>query len=103
MSDMMEKVRHLRSHYPELNIEVDGGVGPDNINTCAAVSVRSTNTCIMQYHVHFSHFVVFQAGANMIVSGTALMTASLPGEVMNTMRQAVHSELQKKKNCRATH
>lgn len=38
MSDMMFKVKHLRDHYPGLNIEVDGGVGPGTIMECAKVS-----------------------------------------------------------------
>lgn len=37
MSDMMSKVRWLRSNYPSLDIEVDGGVGLDTINQCAEV------------------------------------------------------------------
>lgn len=38
MSDMMPKVKWLRDNYPQLDIEVDGGVGPDTINACANVS-----------------------------------------------------------------
>lgn len=38
MEDQMEKVRHLREHYPLLDIEVDGGVGPSTIGCCARVS-----------------------------------------------------------------
>ena len=38
MSDMMNKVKYLRQHHPQLNIEVDGGVGPDTIQECAVVS-----------------------------------------------------------------
>lgn len=40
MNDMMPKVKWLRENYPTLNIEVDGGVGLDNIHTCAAVSFQ---------------------------------------------------------------
>ena len=39
MQDMMPKVKYLREHYPELDIEVDGGVSPKNIDCCAEVSV----------------------------------------------------------------
>lgn len=39
MNDMMPKVKWLRENYPTLDIEVDGGVGPDNIHTCSAVSL----------------------------------------------------------------
>jgi len=31
------KVKFLSSRYPSINIQVDGGVGPDNIKTCAEV------------------------------------------------------------------
>lgn len=39
MTDMMPKVRWLREHYPSLDIEVDGGVGPSTIDTCAQVLI----------------------------------------------------------------
>ena len=38
MDSMMSKVSWLREHYPEMDIEVDGGVGPSTINLCAEVS-----------------------------------------------------------------
>ena len=31
------QVKYLRSLYPDVNIQVDGGVGPDNIQACAEV------------------------------------------------------------------
>lgn len=37
MSDMMEKVELLRKLHPGLNIEVDGGVGPNTVEACAKV------------------------------------------------------------------
>ena len=37
MNSMMKKVAWLRQNYPNLNIEVDGGVGPDTIDACAKV------------------------------------------------------------------
>lgn len=40
MADMMPKVRWLRDNYPELDIEVDGGVGLETIEACANVSVE---------------------------------------------------------------
>lgn len=40
MHDMMPKVQWLRQHYPEMDIEVDGGVGPSTIDACAKVSKR---------------------------------------------------------------
>jgi len=65
MSNMMPKVRHLRQRYPNLNIEVDGGVGPATIQECA------------------------QAGANMIVSGTAVVRSDDPSQVINELKMAV--------------
>ncbi|KAM6080278.1 ribulose-phosphate 3-epimerase isoform 3-T3 [Theristicus caerulescens] len=35
MEDMMPKVQWLRTQFPSLDIEVDGGVGPDTIHKCA--------------------------------------------------------------------
>ncbi|KAL1132424.1 hypothetical protein AAG570_010379 [Ranatra chinensis] len=67
MSHMMEKVKWLRRHYPTLDIEVDGGVGPSTIQECA------------------------MAGANMIVSGTAITGASNPKEVISSLRDTVDS------------
>lgn len=37
MESMMEKVKWLRKNYPTLDIEVDGGVGPNTIHSCANV------------------------------------------------------------------
>ena len=37
MNDMMSKVQWLRQNYPDLDIEVDGGVGPSTIQACAEV------------------------------------------------------------------
>lgn len=39
MESMMSKVSWLRENYPDLDIEVDGGVGPNTINICADVSL----------------------------------------------------------------
>lgn len=37
MEPMLQKVAWLRENYPELDIEVDGGVGPTTIEACAKV------------------------------------------------------------------
>lgn len=37
MRNMMNKVKWLRSNYPLLDIEVDGGVGLDSIKDCSEV------------------------------------------------------------------
>ena len=39
MADMMPKVEWLRQNYPNLDIEVDGGVGPKTIDCCAKVLI----------------------------------------------------------------
>ncbi|KAH8348021.1 hypothetical protein KR084_003250 [Drosophila pseudotakahashii] len=69
MADMMPKVEWLRENYPTLDIEVDGGVGPKTIECCA------------------------KAGANMIVSGTAVVGASDQRQVIRDMREVVQSYL----------
>ncbi|XP_033223095.1 ribulose-phosphate 3-epimerase [Belonocnema kinseyi] len=65
MKPMLEKVAWLRKNYPTLDIEVDGGVGLNTIQFCA------------------------EAGANMIVSGTAVTGSSEPGRVMRSLKDAV--------------
>lgn len=37
MADMMPKVKYLREKFPDMDIEVDGGVGPSTIDACAQV------------------------------------------------------------------
>lgn len=71
MEDQMEKVRWLRQNYPLLNIEVDGGVGPSTIASCA------------------------NAGANMIVSGTAIIGAKDPRETIKFLRDTVDAAINK--------
>ncbi|XP_026281875.1 ribulose-phosphate 3-epimerase [Frankliniella occidentalis] len=71
MTNMMDKVRWLRENYPSLDIEVDGGVGPSTIDACA------------------------QAGANMIVSGTAVTGATDPSQVIKTLRNSVEKVINK--------
>ncbi|XP_068966193.1 ribulose-phosphate 3-epimerase [Bombus flavifrons] len=70
MEPMMKKVSWLRKNYPTLDIEVDGGVGPKTIDACA------------------------KAGANMIVSGTAVIGSSDQAKVIKTLRDAVNCALQ---------
>lgn len=69
MADMMPKIEKLRQMYPELDIEVDGGVGPSNIEMAA------------------------KAGANMIVSGTAIVKSDEPGKVIRELRSGVEKYL----------
>ncbi|XP_055071952.1 ribulose-phosphate 3-epimerase isoform X2 [Misgurnus anguillicaudatus] len=72
MEDMMPKVSWLRSQFPSLDIEVDGGVGPDSIHRCA------------------------EAGANMIVSGSAVVGSDDPRSVIALLRNVVSEAIQKR-------
>lgn len=66
MPDTMSKVRTLREKYPNLDIEVDGGLGPSTIETAAA------------------------AGANCIVAGSSVFGAPEPGQVITLLRTSVN-------------
>ena len=65
MADMMPKVEYLRKNYPNLDIEVDGGVSLDTIGQCAS------------------------AGANWIVAGTAIIRAEDQKHVIREMKETV--------------
>lgn len=67
MADMMPKVKLLRQKYPDLNIEVDGGLGLDTVQQAA------------------------EAGANVIVAGTSVYKAESPSTVIKQLRAAVCS------------
>lgn len=67
MADQLPKVTELRTRYPNLNIEVDGGLGPGTIDDAA------------------------EAGANVIVAGSAVFGAKDPGEVIRALRGAVEA------------
>ena len=41
MEDMMPKVHWLRTQFPTLDIEVDGGVGPDTVQKCAEAGAKA--------------------------------------------------------------
>lgn len=66
---LLHQVRTLRRAYDDLDIEVDGGVGLDTIDSCA------------------------NAGANMIVSGTAVIKSPDPAGTMSSMKQIVTSAI----------
>lgn len=70
MSDMMPKVEDLRQKYPHMNIQVDGGLGKDTIGVAA------------------------DAGANVIVAGTAVFKAQDPKEMIELLRTHVTKNLQ---------
>ncbi|XP_059867626.1 ribulose-phosphate 3-epimerase-like isoform X3 [Delphinus delphis] len=65
-------VHWLRTQFPSLDIEVDGGVGPDTIHKCT------------------------EAGANMIVSGSAIMRSEDPRSVINLLRNVCSEAAQKR-------
>lgn len=65
MPEMMPKVQALRKRYPHLNIEVDGGLSEKTIDTAA------------------------DAGANVIVAGSAVFGAQDPADVIAKLRAAV--------------
>lgn len=65
MASQLPKVSTLRDRYPHLNIEVDGGLGPGTIDDAA------------------------DAGANVIVAGSAVFGATDPGEVIRVLRGSV--------------
>jgi len=66
MPNMMPKVLSLRTDCPDLDIQVDGGLGPKTIDEAAA------------------------AGANFIVAGSAVFKPGVdPSEPIGTMRRSV--------------
>jgi len=65
MASELPKVQALRAKYPELNIEVDGGLGVGTIDQAA------------------------DAGANVIVAGSAVFGAKDPSEVISVLRKSV--------------
>lgn len=67
MAECLPKVTALREKYPNLAIEVDGGLSEKTIDQAA------------------------DAGANVIVAGSAVFGAKDPGDVMRILRQAVDS------------
>ncbi|CAI2170717.1 931_t:CDS:2 [Funneliformis geosporum] len=67
MTDCMPKVKILREKFPELDIEVDGGLALDTIDQAV------------------------QAGANVIVAGTSVFKAENPKEVISTFREKVNT------------
>ncbi|KAK0531412.1 RIBULOSE-phosphate 3-epimerase [Tilletia horrida] len=64
IAECMPKLGELRERFPAVDIEVDGGVGPKTIQPCA------------------------DAGANVIVAGTAVFGADKPDEVISFLRKA---------------
>ena len=66
----LEKVRALRRTFPLLDVQVDGGLGPGNIEAAAT------------------------AGANVIVAGTSVFAApDGPAAAIRTLRSAVDAAI----------
>jgi ribulose-phosphate 3-epimerase len=65
MASELVKVAALRKKYPELNIEVDGGLSEKTVDQAA------------------------DAGANVIVAGSAVYGAKDPADVIAKLREAV--------------
>ena len=66
------------------------------INLCVICTgfVRRWKLCVIVSYF-FKLLWTLQAGANMIVSGTAITGSAAPREVINTMRHAVEESIQK--------
>lgn len=62
MPDMMGKVRAARKRFPNIDIQVDGGIGVGNVRECA------------------------ESGANSFVAGSAVFKAPDPSEAVRSIR-----------------
>ena len=67
MASELPKVKALREKYPDLYIEVDGGLGEGTIDQAA------------------------DAGANVIVAGSAVFGANDPAAAIQVLRKAVEA------------
>lgn len=72
MAEMMPKVVDLRAKFPQLNIQVDGGLAKDTVPIAA------------------------EAGANVIVAGTAVFKAPDPKQMIEFLREEVSKNLRSK-------
>jgi ribulose-phosphate 3-epimerase len=78
------KVAELRARFPNIDIEVDGGVGPKTIDVCAhagrffRLDFSSTHTDLIP-------------GSNVIVAGTAIFGAGNPEQVIAGLKSTVNT------------
>lgn len=73
----------LRARFPDKDIEVDGGVGPQTVGTCADAGT---------YHFRSSPqtpLSVDLSGSNVIVAGTAIFGAKDPEAVIKQLKEVV--------------
>ena len=70
MASELPKVRALREKYPDLLIEVDGGLSEGTVDQAA------------------------EAGANVIVAGSAVFGAKDPTAVIRVLRESVNQRRQ---------
>lgn len=66
IADMMIKVRKLRKLFPTIDIEVDGGLSPETVD------------------------IATEAGANVIVSASAIFRSNNPLHVIQTLRKSLN-------------
>lgn len=69
MGDMMEKVEILHKKYPNLNIQVDGGISDENIE------------------------IVAKAGANVIVAGSSIFKSKDMSKTISFFKETVNKYL----------
>lgn len=67
MEDMMPKIEKLRKDFPHIDIQVDGGINPETIKTCA------------------------KAGANVFVAGSAVFKSEKPKETIIQLKENAKS------------
>lgn len=67
MEDMMPKIEKLRKDFPHIDIQVDGGINPETIKTCA------------------------KAGANVFVAGSAVFKSENPKETIIQLKENAKS------------
>lgn len=63
MADMMPKIERLRADYPDVDIQVDGGVNAETVKLCA------------------------KAGANVFVAGSAVFKSENPAETISLLKR----------------
>ncbi|MDE6111496.1 MAG: ribulose-phosphate 3-epimerase, partial [Eubacterium sp.] len=63
MADMMPKIEKLRADFPDVDIQVDGGINAETINFCA------------------------KAGANVFVAGSAVFKSENPAETISLLKR----------------